>query len=87
MSTTDTDSTTAPLGDPLPEILAAYYDAIDGDRFEDAAATFSPLASTPSRSPGPSRPPPGPRPSVPWRCWSGSALGGRSRGATSAVSA
>jgi hypothetical protein len=33
--------TKAPLGDPLPAVLATYYDAIDGDRFEEAAATFA----------------------------------------------
>jgi hypothetical protein len=41
---TDTTATptTAPLGDTLPPILARYYDAIDTDRFAEAAATFSP---------------------------------------------
>jgi hypothetical protein len=28
------------VGDPLPPSLAAYYDAIDGNRVEEAAATF-----------------------------------------------
>lgn len=37
-----TKPTTAPLGDPVPPVLAAYYDAIDGSRFADAAATFAP---------------------------------------------
>ena len=37
--TTTTD--TEPLGDPVPPILATYYDAIDDNRFEDAAATFA----------------------------------------------
>jgi hypothetical protein len=47
-----------PLGDPMPEVLATYYDAIDGDRFADAAATFSdqglyavPLPGTPETGP------------------------------------
>ena len=37
--TTTTD--TEPLGDPVPPILVAYYDAIDDNRFEDAAARFA----------------------------------------------
>ena len=36
-ATTDTE----PLGDPVPAILTAYYEAIDTNRFEDAAATFA----------------------------------------------
>jgi hypothetical protein len=36
--------TTAPIGDPIPTILAAYYDAIDASRFDDAAATFGSAA-------------------------------------------
>lgn len=36
-----TQSTRTPLGDPVPPVLAAYYDAIDGDRFADAAVTFA----------------------------------------------
>ena len=35
-----TATATDPIGDSLPAILATYYDAIDGDRFEEAAATF-----------------------------------------------
>jgi ketosteroid isomerase-like protein len=34
-------SATKPLGDALPAVLAAYYDAIDGNRFHEAAATFA----------------------------------------------
>jgi hypothetical protein len=30
------------LGDPTPPTLAAYYDAIDGQRFAEAAAAFAP---------------------------------------------
>ena len=30
-----------PLGDPVPPVLAEYYDAIDAARFADAAATFT----------------------------------------------
>lgn len=41
MTDTTTDATTAPLGDPLPAVLATYYRAIDTDRFAEAAATFS----------------------------------------------
>jgi hypothetical protein len=36
-----TEPTAAPLGDAVPPVLAAYYGAIDGDRFADAAATFA----------------------------------------------
>lgn len=35
-----TATATDPIGDSLPAILATYYDAIDSDRFEEAAATF-----------------------------------------------
>lgn len=35
-------TTSPPLGDPLPAVLARYYDAIDTDRYGDAAATFAP---------------------------------------------
>ena len=31
---------TGTIGDPLPAVLARYYDAIDGNRFVEAAATF-----------------------------------------------
>ena len=37
-----TDQFSPPFGDPLPAALAAFYDAIDADRLEDAAATFGP---------------------------------------------
>ena len=36
--------TIAPIGDPVPTILAAYYEAIDAGRFDDAAATFGSTA-------------------------------------------
>jgi len=39
---TPATGTSTPLGDPLPAVLAAYYEAIDADRFEDAATTFAP---------------------------------------------
>ena len=42
MTGTATTPVSEPLGDPLPAVLAAHYDAIDGDRFEEAAATFGP---------------------------------------------
>jgi len=42
MTDTSTHSTTAPLGDPVPALLAEYFEAIDNDRFDDAAATFAP---------------------------------------------
>ncbi|MGH9085398.1 MAG: nuclear transport factor 2 family protein [Acidimicrobiales bacterium] len=31
-----------PVGDPVPAILARYYQAIDGDRFSEAAGAFAP---------------------------------------------
>jgi hypothetical protein len=41
MVETRTGPTTAPLGDPVPAVLAAFLDAVDGDRFEEAAAAFA----------------------------------------------
>jgi hypothetical protein len=35
-----TATATDPIGDSLPAILPTYYDAIDSDRFEEAAATL-----------------------------------------------
>ena len=41
------------LGDPVPPASPPYYDAIDGGRFADAAATASPpTPCTPSPLPG-----------------------------------
>jgi hypothetical protein len=37
-----TDTSTETTTDPLPAALATYYDAIDGNRFDDASATFAP---------------------------------------------
>ena len=42
VANTSTEPIAAPLGDHIPTVLATYYDAIDGNRFADAAATFAP---------------------------------------------
>jgi SnoaL-like domain len=42
MARTLATTTGWPLGDPTPPPLAAFYDAIDGQRFADAAAAFAP---------------------------------------------
>ena len=82
-----TDTTAArrpPSGDPLPGVLAAYYDAIDAGRFDDAAATLRRRRRcTPSRCPGGRDRIPGRRPSGRPTCSSASAPEARSRGGTS----
>jgi hypothetical protein len=49
---TTVEPATVPVGDPLPAALAAYYDAIDAARFEEAASAFAPGGLYAVPSPG-----------------------------------